>query len=192
MAGDDRRRWENRHAGTRLAKPRAPAAFLRENADLLRPGRTLDLACGSGRNSIFLARLGHRVVAVDIASAALRSIRALCPDVALVQMDVDAPGFHPASLDSVLCIDFLDRRLFPEIERWLRPGGVLLIDTFLIDQREIGHPRNHDFLLARGELVERLSGWKILRQREGEVIEGGERSFRAGVVAVRVPEKLRR
>ena len=164
----------------------APAPFLVEHASLLAPGRTVDLAAGSGRNAVFLASRGHRVLAVDVSRRALQTLRQRAPAIDSVQVDLDRPCFRPASVDNVVCVNFLDRRLFPEILGWIRPGGVLLYDTFLIDQRTVGHPRNPAFLLERGELLERLSGERVLRYREGAVRCEAETSFRAGIVAVKV------
>ncbi len=165
----------------------SPASFLAEHASLLPPGRTLDLACGAGRNAIFLAARGHRVVGVDRDADSLARLHAAEPAIALVRADLDRPALRDASFDNLVCTNFLDRRLFPEIERWLRPGGTLLYDTFLIDQREIGHPRNPDFLLAQGELRERLAhGYRILLTREGRVAEGDTFAYRSGAVAVRL------
>jgi SAM-dependent methyltransferase len=164
----------------------APAPFLVEHASLLAPGRTLDLAAGSGRNAVFLASRGHRVLAVDVSREALRTLRRRAPAIDSAEVDLDCPCFRPASVDNVVCVNFLDRRLFPEMLRWIRPGGVLLLDTFLIDQRTVGHPRNPAFLLERGELLDRLSGERVLRHREGPVRSESETSFRAGIVAVKV------
>jgi tellurite methyltransferase len=178
MSRDDRERWEAKHR-TRGETASAPASFLREHAHLLPPGRTLDVAAGTGGNATFLARRGHRVIAVDVARAALARVRGTDPAIACVQMDLDAPGIRPGSIDTVVVVSFLDRRLFAEVPRWLRPGGVLLWDTFLVEQREIGHPKNPD-----GELRERLGGeFRILAAREGLVGESGGRAFRSAVVA---------
>jgi SAM-dependent methyltransferase len=184
MSRRDRARWEATHA--RAGAPAPPARFLVEHADLLPPGIVLDLAAGTGRNACFLAGRGHRVVAIDVARAALAAVRADDARVACVQMDLDAPGIRAGSVDGVIVVNFLDRRLFAPLARWLRPGGVLLWDTFLLEQRDIGHPRNPDFLLARGELAGRLSGaFDLLVTREGLVEEPAGRSFRSGVVARR-------
>jgi hypothetical protein len=127
------------------------------------------------------------VIAVDVARAALARLHAMDARIACVQMDLDAPGVRAGSVDAVVVVNFLDRRLFTEVTRWLRPGGILVWDTFLIDQREIGHPRNPSFLLARGELVRRLAGeFRILATREGAVDDGGGRAFRSGVVGERL------
>jgi SAM-dependent methyltransferase len=187
MSRDDRERWESAHASQRPAQ--APSPFLVEHVGLLPCGRTLDLAAGSGRHARFLAGRGHRVIAIDVARAALARLHAEDARVSCVQMDLDAPGIRPQSVDAVVVVSFLDRRLFPEVGRWLRPGGVLLWDTFLLEQRTIGHPHNPDFLLQPGELVERLrAGFEVLAAREGRVEEGGAPAFRSGVVARRRPD----
>src|SRR4029450_10614862 len=99
-----------------------------------------------------------RSLPLAAAAAALGHIRAADPRIACVQMDLDAPGIGPGSVDAVVVVNFLDRRLFSAVAEWLRPGGMLLWDTFLLEQRALGHPRNPDFLLRRGELAERLAG----------------------------------
>lgn len=180
----DREHWDSAHARARSGGPSAPAPFLAEHVDLLRVGRTLDLACGRGRNARFLAERGHRVVAVDVSREALTGLRS--PSIACAQMDLDAAAFRAGSLDGIICVSFLDRRLFASFATWLRPGGWLLFDTFLVDQAELGHPRNPEFLLRRNELLERLAPrFRVLRYREGLVEESGVKSARAGIVAER-------
>src|SRR5262249_34049311 len=130
---------------------------------------------------------GHTVIAVDVSWAGLAHVRAVAPRVACVQMDLDAPGFRSGTAANVVVVSFLDRRLFAEIARWLRPGGRLLSGTSLADQPTIGHPREAAFRLERGELAERLRGsFRILTAREGPVEEQGRPAFRSGVVAERV------
>ncbi len=182
MSERDRNRWEDAYALGADARA-GPAPFLADHCGLLRPGRTLDLAAGSGRNALFLAERGHRVLAADVARTALRQLRGRAVDV--VQVDLDHPCFRIASFDNVVCINFLDRKLLPAMLRWLRPGGVLLVDTFLVDQREVGHPRNPDFLLDHNELLDRLREARVVRYREGAVVEESGTSYRAGIVAVR-------
>ena len=185
MSREDRERWDARHGGSAAAAD-PPSAFLVEHVHLLPAARTLDLAAGSGRNAAFLARCGHTVVAVDVSWQGLTRVRQREHGIACVQMDLDAPAFRRGSVDAVVVVSFLDRRLFAEVAGWLRPGGVLLWDTFLIDQRSIGHPREAAFLLERGELAERLRGaFDILAAREGLVEESGRPAWRSGVVARR-------
>jgi tellurite methyltransferase len=184
MSSEDKVRRNQAYAPLPASEASPPARFLAENITLLTPGRTLDLAAGRGRNAVFLAAHGHRVLAVDVARTALQAIdRRDAIDVA--QVDLDRPCFRARSVDNVVSINFLDRRLFPEMIGWLKPGGVLLFDTFLIDQRSRGHPRNPAFLLAHNELLDRIRGLRILRYREGLVSDPSGSSYRAGIVAVR-------
>ena len=186
MSRVDRERWDARHRDAAAADD-PPSAFLVEHANLLPSGRTLDLAAGSGRNAAFLARRGQAVIAVDVSWQGLARVRQREHGIACIQMDLDAPAFRRGSVDAVVVVNFLDRRLFAEVSGWLRPGGVLLWDTFLVDQRTIGHPREAAFLLERGELVERLSGtFEVLAVREGLVEEGRRPAWRSGVVARRM------
>jgi tellurite methyltransferase len=187
MARNDRSRWDEAHSHNVNEALPDPSPFLAENIALLAPGSTLDMAAGSGRNALFLAAHGHRVLAADLSRVTLDAIRQRSQAMELVQVDLDRPCFRQSSLDNVVCINFLDRSLFPEIRTWLRPGGILLLDTFLIDQRTVGHPRNPDFLLGHNELLERLRGYRILQYREGAVAEPSGTSYRAGVVAARKP-----
>src|SRR5262245_20703725 len=183
MAREDRTHWDAKHAAR--ADPAAPPApFLVEHARRLPVGRTLDVAAGAGRNACFLAGLGHRVVAVDVSAVGLTRLRALAPGIACVQMDLDRPGIRPGSCDAVVVVSFLDRRLLHAAVDWLRPGGVILWDTFLREQRDIGHPRNPDWLLERGELRSRMARrCEMLAEREGLVDEADGRAFRSGIVA---------
>jgi SAM-dependent methyltransferase len=184
VARDDRARWEAAHRSPPEAA--APAPFLVQHAALLPRGRVLDLAAGTGRNARYLAECGCAVVTIDGARSALVHVRAADPRIACVQMDLDAPGIRPGSIDAVVVVNFLDRRLFAPVTGWLRPGGVLLWDTFLVEQRAIGHPRNPDFLLRRGELADRFGGaFDVLAIREGLADDGARPSWRSGIVARR-------
>jgi tellurite methyltransferase len=184
MSSEDKVHWDHAYATLSTCEVSAPARFLAENLSLLIPGRTLDIAAGRGRNAVFLAAHGHRVLAVDVARTALEAI-APRSGIDVAQVDLDRPCFRARSVDNVVSINFLDRRLFPEMVGWLKPGGLLLFDTFLIDQASRGHPRNPAFLLGHNELIDRIRGLRILRYREGLVDDPPGSSYRAGVVAVR-------
>jgi tellurite methyltransferase len=181
---DDREHWDAAHARARAGGGSEPSAFLVEHAALLRPGRVLDLACGRGRNARFLGDRGNQVIAADVSPEALADPQLRSPSISRVRVDLDAAAFRPRSLDGILCVSFLDRRLFASFPIWLRAGGWLLFDTFLIDQAELGHPRNPDYLLGRNELLQTLAArFRVLRYREGILEDNGNRSARAGVVA---------
>lgn len=156
MSIEDREHWEVRHQTASTLTPLSSVASLPPAGA---PGKlALDLACGQGRHSAVLALAGYLVVALDVSRHALRHLRAHLPPVSVprvfaVQSDTDAWPFAPSCFDLIVQADFLDRRLFPTLAASLRPGGLLLIDTFLDQGRKNAHgPSRAEFLLAPGEL----------------------------------------
>lgn len=172
----DRARWEARYrkdAARHAASP--PSAFLVSAADRIR-GRVLDVAAGAGRNALYLAARGCRVEALDIAHGGLRvaldhARRAGWP-LAAVQADLATYPLPTARYDAVINIRFLLRPLFPRLVRALVPGGIILVETFLEQQRGSGHPRNPDFLLRPGELPGLIPGCDVEQYAEGEFADG--------------------
>jgi tellurite methyltransferase len=179
--------WDERHRG-KAAGEAEP--FLVEVLARMPRGVVLDIAAGRGRNAFALARAGHSVVAVDYSTEAMRLLAATARDARLaiwpIVANLDSFHLKDEAFDAIVNINFLDRALFPNFVRALRPGGVLIADTFLIDQSAIGHPRDPRFLLAHGELRTLAGGLDIEEYREGQVTyPNGERAFRASMVARR-------
>ena len=111
------------------------AEWVASLASLLRPGaRVLDLGCGNGIPATrSLCDRGLRVIGVDFSAVQLRRARRLVPAAALIQADMAALEFAPASLDAVVAFYALihlpladQRALFPRIRTWLRPDGLFL------------------------------------------------------------------
>ncbi|MGC1401044.1 class I SAM-dependent methyltransferase [Candidatus Binatus sp.] len=182
-----RRNHEQRHRGKAVgdAEP-----FLTAMLPRIPRGVVLDFAAGRGRHALALARAGMRVVAVDYSVEAMRILAATAQTARLaiwpVVANLDSFHLKDDSFDAIVNINFLDRALFPKLERALRPGGVLLADTFLIDQAALGHPRDPRFLLGHGELRALAGGLEVEEYREGPVVyPNGERAFRASMLARR-------
>jgi tellurite methyltransferase len=182
----DRASWEQRHCDAAGAEPEPSVA---EFLPLLPRGRALDVAAGAGRNSLVLARSHIQVVAVDFSLNAMNALAATAKAQQLVierviaDLEQSVP-FRPHSFDIVLNINFLERGLIPSLKKVLRIGGLLLFDTFLIDQAASGHPRNPRFLLGHYELYDLLSDMELMRYREGIVDYGdGRRAWRATALA---------
>jgi tellurite methyltransferase len=179
--------WDDRHRG----KPPGDAEpFLTAMLARIPRGVALDVAAGRGRNSLALARAGMRVVAVDYSATAMRLLAEIARDERLAVWPIVAnlDSFHlkDESFDAIVNINFLDRALFSNFARALRPGGVLIAETFLVDQAAIGHPRDPRFLLARGELRALADGLEIEEYGERFVISpNGERAHRASILARR-------
>jgi SAM-dependent methyltransferase len=133
----------------------------------------LDLACGRGRHARALLARGEAVVALDRDAAALRELRAASPPGApllAVRADLEHRDRIPCAdgaFGRVLVFRYLHRPLAPEIERVLRPGGVLVYETFTRDQAGWAHgPSNPAFLLEPGELPELFPGLRVERFEE--------------------------
>jgi tellurite methyltransferase len=187
MTDANRAGWEARFRASE--SPPAPEPVVVEMMPLLPRGLALDVAAGSGRHGLLLARCGFRVVAIDYAESGLRLMQASARAHRLAVWPVMADlGTFPLPrhrFDAVLNVNFLDRSLVPRLVASLKPGGAILFDTFLVDQAEIGHPRNPDFLLRRYELREMLFGMELVRYQEGLVIyPNAERAWRATALAV--------
>ncbi len=152
-----------------------PSTWLRMNLELLpRRGRALDLACGSGRNALFLAAAGLRVQAVDRDAARIAALSAaaerqgLPVDAEVRDLETEAVDLGTEAYAVVLVVHYLHRPLFPSLLRALEPGGLLLYETFTTAQAARGKPTNPDFLLGPGELVRLVAPLEVLREREGE------------------------
>lgn len=188
MSSAERAKWDETHRGKSAGEPEP---FVVEMIPLLaRGGLVLDVAAGRGRNALALARAGMRVVAADFSEVAMHSLAELARAEHLsmwpVVADFDRFAFRDQSFDAIVNVNFLDRALFAHLVRALRPGGILLAETFLIDQAEIGHPKSPSFLLKHYELRELIAGLEVLRYREGLVAyPDGSRAWRAGAVARR-------
>jgi SAM-dependent methyltransferase len=189
MALDDRERWDRQHAGRRNLQQ--PATFLKEIFEGDRwpipRGRALDLATGQGRNAIFLAEQGFEVLGIDSSPVALEEARRCAKDkfleVAWQQADLELVELPPSHYNLVLNFNYLQRSLVPQIKKTLKPGGWVIFETYLIDQRSIGEPKNPDFLLRRNELLDFFRDLRVLYYREGKFPHAGEKAFRAGLLA---------
>jgi tellurite methyltransferase len=149
-----------------------PAQFLVENIGLLPPGLALDLAMGNGRNAVFLAQTGFKVTGVDRSPEAVREALAAA-DKAGVQITAEIADLERGyripqnSYDVIICFNYLQRSLIPLIKEGLRPGGMVVYETFIIDQVLFGHPHNTDYLLQYNELLDMFREFRCLRYREG-------------------------
>jgi tellurite methyltransferase len=188
MASDDRQRWEERYAAGYCGPERAPTEFLVAHADLIH-GRVLDVAAGSGRNALFLARRGNAVDAIDISFTGLHSARAAATaegiELRAVQADLECFPLPVARYDAAINIRYLQRSLFEPLQRAVKPGGIILFETFLIDQQMFEHPRNPAHMLQHGELRRAFAGCEILVYSEGLVGSADGSAYLARLLARR-------
>lgn len=144
--------------------------------------KVLDVACGGGRHSLFLARQGCAVTAVDIDTAAIRSLGQ--PEVHIVDADLEQGGwpFDPEMFDAILVSNYLWRPLFNSIIAALKPEGIILYETFAVGNEAYGRPKNPNFLLGEGELIKVFSEFDVLDYYHGTQTYP-QTSVRQGIVA---------
>ncbi len=143
---------------TPSAKP--PAWVERWSGLIPKPGRVLDLACGSGRHAVYLAGLGYQIDAVDIDLSLSETAQRSAPLVTWLRHDLEnaAWPFEAGEYQGVLVTNYLHRPLSPHLIDALAPGGVLIYATFAMGQERFGRPRNPAHLLMPGELLEMVRG----------------------------------
>jgi tellurite methyltransferase len=165
--------WDERYAEGDWVDALAPSRILTDAlSHLSRPGRALDLACGAGRNTLFLAERGWRVLGADLSLEGLRLLgrraRARELPILTVLADVGEFGVRPSAFDLVVNTFFLVREAFPLIREALRPGGILVFETFsVIELEELGGDIRRAFTLERGELLEAFGDFEVLLHEEG-------------------------
>lgn len=186
----DAERWDARYLHeARFATFVQPRPFLVENAAYLpSTGLALDVAMGLGGNAAFLLERGLRVVGIDISRVALRQAKARLPGLMAVLADLTCFPLPERTFDVILNFYYLQRDLWPQYRRALRPGGVLFFETLTQEMRSIHPEIDPLYLLYPGELRQAFADWEILAYREGwEEDCGGRRRAVASLVA-RLPE----
>ena len=192
MSQDDREKWDKQHGQTKGSQ--YPSEFLRQMIDadswLLPRGKALDIACGKGRNSLYLAARGFKVVAIDISAVALdqgrRDASAEQRQIDWRQADLEQLQLDHNAYELIVNFNYLQRSLVPQLKKAVKIRGCIIFETYLIDQRDLGHPKNPDYLLGHNELLEHFRDFRVLYYREGKFADDSGMSFRAGILAQRV------
>ena len=197
----DRSSWDERYRTEELVWKAEPNRFLVAEVGSLRPGRALDLACGEGRNALWLAERGWEVVGVDFSAVGLDKARSLAASrglrVELVEADLREWDPPEASFDLVVLIYLhlpaADRRqVLAAASRALAPGGTLLVvghdSTNLTDG--VGGPQDASVLYTPDEIAAELPGVKLERaERVRRRLEDGREAIDA-LVRARRPGRL--
>ena len=149
------RSYNNRSAIRAMHNQDTPSAWMQLHAALVLPGMSLlDLACGQGRHAMFFATRGARVTAVDRDTAALQKLAAIAGvTVECRDLEGDAWPYVASSFDAAVVCNYLWRSTFAALLATLKPGGVLLFETFMDGNERYGKPSRPDFLLRSNELL---------------------------------------
>jgi tellurite methyltransferase len=178
--------WNERYQrGETADKPPEPVLVRAVRGQRLgRAGRALDLACGLGRNSIYLAELGWEVIAVDFSEIALAKLGERSSEIQIIQADLERGEFEiePNGYDLIVDCCFLHRPLFPSIREGIRPSG-LFVGVLPLPDESAQKSINPAFLIESGELLSYFSDWKIEHWSEGRSEGDPARRLRAELIA---------
>ena len=173
----DRDDWNARYSGAELLWKAEPNRFLVEEIAGLQPGRALDVACGEGRNAVWLAGRGWRVTGVDFSDVALSKARRLADDRAAsvdwVNADL-ADWDPPEDVFDLVIVFYLQ---LPEAERHRvygrMAGGLVSGGTMLVvghDSENLtggyGGPQDPRFLFSAQDVAGDLPGLKIVKAEQ--------------------------
>ncbi|HNP60707.1 MAG TPA: dihydroneopterin aldolase [Nitrospirales bacterium] len=189
--------------GVQLIRSRQPMAstdlmhlspFLVDHLSRLPDGTALDVATGRGRHALYLASKGFSVHGIDRDADALHELQTQAQEAGLSSIttesiDLEVNPQHPPDLgtamyDVILVFFYLNRPLFPQLIKALKSGGVIMYETFLLDNHiHRQHPRRKEFCLESNELLGLLQGLSILHYDEGDHAGSSGPAFTARILA---------
>ena len=186
--------WNQRYANSAYLYGTEPNSFLAEHCNLLK-GPVLSLSEGEGRNAVFLASRGLLVLGVDISTVALEKAKQLAKSrgVSIETMVADLSTFEPElnHFGSVISISAhlpsaIRKRLYPLIERSLKPDGIVVLEAYSENQllRDTGGPKDADMLMTTEKVAREFPNLEpiLLREVERDVAEGEGHTGLASVV----------
>jgi SAM-dependent methyltransferase len=183
VSAAERDKWDARYRDGAYLDRTHPTALLADWLPRCARGRALDVACGAGRNALYLAANGFAVTAVDISAVALERGRAAATsrglDVAWLQADLDEnPGRNlpDGPFDLIVWVRYVHRTLMPHVVARLGTGGLLVCEQHLASDAAVAGPKSPEFRLAPGALARSAHGLMVLRSHEGIVVDPDGRS----------------
>ena len=180
MSKADQHRWNERYQAGEYAERPYPSRFLERwlpEAEQRSPGSlAVDIACGLGRNTRFLAQCGYRARGVDISDMAISQAKVLAAKENLSIdwhiLDLESDPLPPGPYDLIVVCRFLDRLLLPTLKSALVPqGGRIVYEQHVVTDLEVGGPRNPRFRLQPNELLHSFSDLQILHYNEGLITD---------------------
>lgn len=187
MSAQDRDKWNQRYAENSYRKSN-PVNLLRDWLPRVPPGPALDVACGAGRNSIFMAEAGFHVDAIDIAREGLAEARRKADEhglqINLIEHDLDEPYSFKTDYNLIVVLWYVNLDLISRLCDCLAPGGYLLCEEHLRSNQEVIGPGNPDYRVAPGALRDAVSALEVQFYEESvEAIPEGGQVASARVVA---------
>jgi tellurite methyltransferase len=161
---------QQRGPESRATSADTPMPLLVQAVAGLKPGKALDLACGLGRNSLWLAERDWIVTAVDQSQTAIEFVRRCATKrnlpVNAIVADLEKQEFaiEPGAWDLIVICNYLQRDLFPKAKRGVAHGGLMVASALLASSHDPGSSQR--FRVQPGELRTCFEDWTILRYQE--------------------------
>ncbi|MGG3466891.1 class I SAM-dependent methyltransferase [Neobacillus pocheonensis] len=173
---DSKTKWNDKYK-ERLKYHKEPVANsrLKDLSAYLKGGTALDLACGLGGNSMFLARLNYLVEAIDISDVAINFVKeqakrhhlSIHPRVADLT-EVKDINFLNSPFDLIVISYYLDRSLYPIVKSLLKEDGYLFMETYFHSQQTENQGVSNLYKLKSNELLAEFGDWQVLFFEENE------------------------
>lgn len=180
--------WNERWEG-RKDLEEDPNPLLVQVVKSIQAGSALDLACGAGRNALYLSSNGWDVEAIDGSDVAINILReramkqGLAVDARVVDLDSGEFQIQPETFDLICIFFYLQRDLLATARKNLRPGGFLIAAIHMKDDSPDLQPMNPAFLMKPGELRQEFDGWKIEHYLEGKSTDTNHKRRTAEIIA---------
>lgn len=164
--------WDKKYETEAYIFGKEPVEFLKEHLDILPRGKALDIAMGEGRNAVFLAKNGFAVDGCDISETAVKKAKELAREhnvsIHAFVADLETSKLPKDTYDVIACFYYLQRDLIPQMKEALKPGGMIIYETYTIENWERGFegPKNKEYLLKPNELLDLFKDLKIIYYRE--------------------------
>lgn len=187
----DREKWNQRYRAGAYSTRLHPCALLEDWIDGIPVGRAIDVACGAGRNSLYLANRGFEVDAVDISGEALDRARGIAQQMDLavnwLEHDLDEQLELGSSYQLILIVRYVNLPLVRKLVTSLAPGGFLVCEQHLLTKERVVGPANLSFRVRHGDLLAVAEGLHIRYLEETLVPEpDGQKAALARLVAEKV------
>lgn len=189
--------WNKRYSDPEYVYGTIPNDFLMSVAEQIPRGQVLSLAEGEGRNAVYLAQLGYKVLAVDSSAVGLAKAQRLAEecDVTIETRVADLADFviKPDSWDAVVSIfchlpSGIRSSVHRKVVAGLRPGGMFVLEAYTPLQLKLktGGPPTSDMLMTLKDLRTELKGLNFIHAQELErdVVEGKYHTGHGAVVQV--------
>ena len=171
----DRTRWNQRYREGAYVARQHPTNLLEAWLKRLPHSHALDIACGNGRNSRFIAQSAEQVIGIDISDIAIAQAHELSSDLENVHFliaDLDIGLPLSQAFDLIVLVRFVNLELIQQLQEFLVPGGAVLVEEHLQwddPDIELAGPKNPNYRVASGALAKALSSLEALHSFEGLV-----------------------